>query len=127
MREISPEIADETLDRRDPEWLRKVLERAASVWREKYAHAQDSGGARTDQISSELLKLLAQALGGPSRTRYRCPSSSKPGSFYTLEANSTDITCTCPGFEYRGMCRHARELQNSLVKKGALPAAYEPL
>src|SRR5206468_6552241 len=37
MREISPGIADETLDRRDPEWLRKVLECAASVYREKYA------------------------------------------------------------------------------------------
>jgi len=74
MREISPGIADETLYRRDPEWLRKVLERAASVWREKYAHAQDSGE-------------LAQT--GSARNCSNCsprPSPARPGLAIVAQA-----------------------------------------
>ena len=37
------------------------------------------------------------------------PSSSSPGQFYTAEVVNGVGTCDCPGFTYRGNCRHARE------------------
>lgn len=37
------------------------------------------------------------------------PSSSSPGQFYTVEAVNGVGTCDCPGFTYRGNCKHARE------------------
>jgi len=31
------------------------------------------------------------------------------------------VTCTCPGFEYRGACRHSRSLKEALATNGDLP------
>ena len=35
-------------------------------------------------------------------------SDSKPGVVYTVTVGEGIITCTCPGFEYRGVCKHTR-------------------
>ena len=35
-----------------------------------------------------------------------------------------DTLCSCPGFEYRGTCSHARKLKAALGGGGALPAGY---
>lgn len=37
------------------------------------------------------------------------PSSSSPGTSYTVEVVNGVARCDCPGFSYRGNCRHARE------------------
>jgi SWI/SNF-related matrix-associated actin-dependent regulator 1 of chromatin subfamily A len=38
------------------------------------------------------------------------PSSSSPGTTYTVEVVNGVAQCTCPGFEYRGNCKHARQV-----------------
>jgi hypothetical protein len=53
-------------------------------------------------------------------------SRSKPGSFYQLTVDAGgDVDCTCPGFEYRGMCAHSRDLKTAIARGGAVPAAYQ--
>jgi hypothetical protein len=36
-------------------------------------------------------------------------AGSKPGVFYTV--NTDENTCTCPGFTFRGACKHVKELE----------------
>jgi hypothetical protein len=36
---------------------------------------------------------------------------SKPGVFYTV--NTDENTCTCPGFTFRGACKHTKELETT--------------
>lgn len=40
--------------------------------------------------------------------RFRVPSNSTPGVEYTIEGVMRDgsITCSCPGFKFRGTCSH---------------------
>jgi hypothetical protein len=74
-------------------------------------------------IRSAVL-ALAEALRGPRSERYRAESSSRPGEFYELTVVNGDVICTCPGFEYRGMCRHSRDLKSALTAGRDLPAGY---
>ena len=79
------------------------------------------------QLPAEALLALARVLSGPAVQRYRVASSSKPGAYYSLDVESSDVTCTCPGFEYRGACTHARELKRALADGGAIPSQFEPV
>ncbi|MBT5873075.1 MAG: hypothetical protein HOH43_06615, partial [Candidatus Latescibacteria bacterium] len=45
--------------------------------------------------------------------------------FYTLEVSGADVSCDCPGFEYRGACQHSRDLKDALVAGGDLPDGFE--
>jgi len=36
---------------------------------------------------------------------------SKPGVYYTV--NTEEQTCTCPGFTFRGACKHVKELETA--------------
>jgi len=38
------------------------------------------------------------------------------GSTYTVEKVGSTYTCSCPGFKFRGSCRHAQEVQESDVQ-----------
>jgi uncharacterized Zn finger protein len=33
------------------------------------------------------------------------------GQVYTLQKNNGSWSCSCPGYTYRGACRHVAELQ----------------
>jgi hypothetical protein len=35
-----------------------------------------------------------------------------------------DVTCSCPGFGYRGQCRHARDVKAALAAGAPVPAQY---
>jgi hypothetical protein len=35
------------------------------------------------------------------------------------------VTCTCPGFGYRGQCSHSRNLKAALERGRGLPAGFE--
>ena len=79
--------------------------------------------ASTASLSPEAVAVLAKVLAGPASQRYRVTSHSRPGVSYVLELDGPDVVCSCPGFEYRGACSHARELKAAL-KKGTVPSGY---
>ena len=66
-------------------------------------------------------RILAAVLAGGRNESYRIESASKPGAYYELSFDGTDVVCACKAFEYRGVCRHARELKQVLVEDGPLP------
>ena len=70
------------------------------------------------------LEVLTRALIGPVVERYRFASATHPGVEYDLTADGADITCSCPGFEYRGQCRHARELKSALAAGRDAPTGF---
>ena len=70
------------------------------------------------------LEALARVLSGPSVNRYWIASTSQSGVHYLITADGADATCSCPGFEYRGQCRHARDVKTALAAGSAVPAAY---
>ena len=74
----------------------------------------------------KALENLAKALAGPKANKYKVESSSDKGKFYTLEEDAGDVYCTCPGFEYRGMCSHSRKLKDG-INKGKIPKEYVPV
>jgi len=61
----------------------------------------------------------------PAATVYELASGSDPSKKYTLTFEANEVTCTCPGFEYRGTCRHARDLKIALIKGQAVPPGYK--
>ena len=54
----------------------------------------------------------ASALSDPYAGERVIPvtSRSKPGVLYEVRVSGGIVTCTCPGFAYRGNCTHAREV-----------------
>lgn len=73
------------------------------------------------------MAALARVLAGPQTQAYECRSASSPGKAYRLEVDSGDVTCTCPGFEYRGACSHSRTLKAALAKGDSLPYGFRAL
>jgi SWI/SNF-related matrix-associated actin-dependent regulator 1 of chromatin subfamily A len=73
------------------------------------------------------LEALARALTGPRVERYRFSSTSHQGVEYELSIDGADVICNCPGFEYRGQCRHARDLKTALAAGQPAPHGYRPV
>ncbi len=120
--EISPGIAtpDDATDAEDTltRWLRELADAA----RGDAPQGEDTAPPPAlSQLPQEALLALARALAGPEPRRYRATSSSKPGQRYTLLDEAGDVTCSCPGFGYRGTCSHARKLKAALADGGSLP------
>ena len=80
--------------------------------------------AASNLPSPEAVSVLARVLAGPDQASYRIESSSKPGEFYELEVDGSDVGCSCKGFSYRGACQHARALKEALVAGGDLPKGF---
>lgn len=72
----------------------------------------------------KALLTLAKALSRPQAERYRFTSTSHPGVEYEVTIDGADVTCTCPGFEYRGQCRHARDIKAAIGAGLAVPGGY---
>ena len=86
-----------------------------------------SAGVRsaTDVVAFEraLQRLLKVLTGSPAR-RFRIASTTHEGVAYEIVVAEADVTCTCPGFEYRGQCRHARDIKTALAAGENIPAPY---
>jgi hypothetical protein len=130
---LSPGFADTPLQDLDATDAKRLLDRASAEVR---ARSRQQSPARNANVSSSAavpesaferaVTLLADVLSGPGVRRWRTVSGSKPGVFYELQADSGgDVTCNCPGFEYRGACTHARELKAGLAKNAIGPAYHE--
>jgi SWI/SNF-related matrix-associated actin-dependent regulator of chromatin subfamily A-like protein 1 len=117
---LSPGLVDTDGRTLDQETIASLLQEAASVWRT--THAAEGAGEAVPKSPAELrhlqkaLEALARVLAGPAPERIRIESSSRPGTFYEITIDGSDVSCTCPGFEHRGQCRHARDVKHRLVK-----------
>lgn len=102
-----------------------LLESARGRLRDE-ADGADVARARTGDpaVLQEALAVLARVLSAPRSIRYRVSSNSRPGAFYDMEVMQGDVLCSCPGFEFRGACSHARKLKVAVLKGGPLPAGY---
>ena len=82
---------------------------------------------RTPEETAALaraLESLAKVLAGKETERYRFASTSHPGVEYEITVDGPDITCNCPGFEYRGQCRHARDVKAAVATGKPMPSGY---
>jgi SWI/SNF-related matrix-associated actin-dependent regulator of chromatin subfamily A-like protein 1 len=70
------------------------------------------------------LERLAKALSGSPARRFRIASTSHGGLEHEITVADADVTCSCPGFEYRGQCRHARDIKTALATGQRVPALY---
>ena len=95
------------------------------------ASSSESGArVRTSEETDALrraLEALAKALSAPPAERYRFASASHPGVEYDITVDGADVFCTCPGFEYRGQCRHVRDLKTAIAKGREVPAGFRSL
>jgi SNF2 family DNA or RNA helicase len=123
VRTLSPRLSGPTPDDEDP--VDRFLREAAAAMD---AGASTAAGAQRPSLLTWLpedsIRALARVLSGPAAQRYRVASNSKPGASYLLDVDAGDVSCTCPGFDYRGNCSHARALKSGLAA-GALPAGFE--
>jgi SWI/SNF-related matrix-associated actin-dependent regulator of chromatin subfamily A-like protein 1 len=129
VRSLSPQLAslsDEESGEDPVDRLLREVARAAAL-REEAQTARGAEGEALRLLAAEAILALARVLSGPAVTRYRARSGSKPGAFYVLDVDGGDVTCTCPGFEYRGACSHARTLKAALAAGKPLPAGFEVL
>jgi SWI/SNF-related matrix-associated actin-dependent regulator of chromatin subfamily A-like protein 1 len=121
---LSPQVATLADDESGEDPVDRLLREVAQAVeaQEQEAAGQVAGGARRSRLSTQAIQELARVLTGSTVTRYRAASNSKPGAFYTLEEEQGDVACSCPGFNYRGTCSHARTLKGALAAGKKLPA-----
>jgi SWI/SNF-related matrix-associated actin-dependent regulator 1 of chromatin subfamily A len=128
LRAISPGLADAPNRIEDNDLIERLLREASENLRMTgspgAAPAVSFRGPKEIEALRRALEALSRVLSGPPVARYRFASASKPGGEYVITAGDADVDCTCPGFEYRGQCRHARDLKAALAAGRAVPAAY---
>jgi len=129
LRAISPGLADTPAGIGDRELIERLLRDATGELRaapDSHPTGSDAPRRRVEDIEAlkRALEALARVLSGPSLIRYRINSTSQPGVHYVITADGTDVTCTCPGFDFRGQCRHARDVKAALATGKPVAAAY---
>jgi len=129
LRAISPGLADTPATVADADVIERLLREASDALRAHESRSEEGVASRRPEDIDALrraLEALARVLSGPAVNRYRIASTSQSGVSYLITADGADVTCSCPGFEYRGQCRHARDVKSALAAGSAVPAAYVP-
>jgi SWI/SNF-related matrix-associated actin-dependent regulator 1 of chromatin subfamily A len=112
----------------DDELIERLVKQASEDFRA--SHHPDARGTAAVRTASEIqaftraLEGLLKVLSGSSSKRFRIASASHKGVEYEVVVADADVTCTCPGFEYRGQCRHARDVKAALATGRSVPAGY---
>ncbi|MFM1881711.1 MAG: hypothetical protein RJA05_120 [Planctomycetota bacterium] len=128
LRQMSSGLADATAlagadgEDRDADWARRVVEAAAEDLRKRYGQPDANGEPAANKrprpaLTAEVIQALANALTGPTASKFEFPSSRDPRKKYTVTVMGPDMDCTCPGFEYRGTCKHVVEVRSKGGKK----------
>ena len=110
---------------RDQDWARRIVESAAEELRKRYAEADAAtakGAAPSSSrprpaLTPEIIEALANALSGPKAQTVEFASSKDPSKKYVVSIVGPDMDCTCPGFEYRGTCKHIVEVRSKGARK----------
>ena len=129
LRAISPGLADTPATVVDADVIERLLREASDALRAHESRSEEGAASRRPEDIDALrraLEALARVLSGPAVNRYRIASTSQSGVDYLITADGADVTCSCPGFEYRGQCRHARDVKSALAAGSAVPTAYVP-
>jgi SWI/SNF-related matrix-associated actin-dependent regulator 1 of chromatin subfamily A len=129
LRAISPGLADTPATVADADVIERLLREASDTLRAHESRSDEGAASRSTEDIDALrraLEALARVLSGPAVNRYRIASTSQSGVDYLITADGADVTCSCPGFEYRGQCRHARDVKSALAAGSAVPTAYVP-
>jgi SNF2 family DNA or RNA helicase len=120
---ISAHFADGDVPLTDEEWVAALLD---EVEKEAGPTEQETPTRRTaPPLSREAILALARVLTRPAATVYELASGSNPSKKYVLTFEANEVTCTCPGFEYRGTCRHALDLKTAIVNGQPVPPGYD--
>ncbi len=81
----------------------------------KAARAVGQEGARLD-IIGEMVAALPQDAPLMETGSWEFPSSKDPKKSYLVSfGRSGHLQCTCPGFEYRGECKHVRDVRKTAL------------
>jgi len=125
---ISPGLSESRADIDDEATIDELVRTATERWRNAHASGTegetDAAGSADVRTLRAALETLARVLSGPSAQRFQIASSSGRNVHYTIEVTGGDVTCSCPGFEYRGQCRHARDVKTALASGVAPPPEY---
>jgi hypothetical protein len=110
------------------ELVERLLQQASEEFRASH-HVEPRGttaarSATEMQAFKRALQGLLKVLSGSSTRRFRISSTSHHGVEHEVVVADADVTCTCPGFEYRGQCRHARDVKTALASGLSIPAQY---
>ena len=127
LREMSSRLADSGPVAMDGEHLIERLLRQARLDLDGRRDHDGASPVRTPEERDAFrraIETLAKALSGPSVERYRYASASHSGVEYEITIDGADVACTCPGFEYRGQCRHARDVKAAIAAGKPAPAGY---
>jgi SWI/SNF-related matrix-associated actin-dependent regulator 1 of chromatin subfamily A len=127
LRELSSGIGDPVHAIDGEEMIERLLRQAQRTLGDAGGSDKLGAAARTPETTEALrraLETLAKALSGPSVERYRYASASHPGVEYEITVDGADVACTCPGFEYRGQCRHARDVKAAIAEGKPAPSGY---
>jgi SWI/SNF-related matrix-associated actin-dependent regulator 1 of chromatin subfamily A len=112
----------------DDELVTRLLKQASDEFRASH-HVEPHGAAPVRsateiQAFKRALEALLKVLSGSSSKRFRIASISHTGVEYEIVVADADVTCSCPGFEHRGQCRHARDVKAALASGRPVPAPY---
>jgi SWI/SNF-related matrix-associated actin-dependent regulator 1 of chromatin subfamily A len=125
---LSSGLADVPDGMSDGVAVERLLKQASEEFRASHrAESPRPTAARSAaeiQAFKRALEGLLKVLSGSSSKRFRIASTSHNGLEYEIVVADADVTCTCPGFEYRGQCRHARDVKAALASGQEVPAPY---
>jgi SWI/SNF-related matrix-associated actin-dependent regulator 1 of chromatin subfamily A len=120
--ELAPRHGDD--DALIGQLLRRASEEFRTVRRDQPQRPAAMRGERELQALARALQALVKVLSGPSARRFRISSTSHKDLDYEIVVVDADVTCSCPGFEYRGQCRHARDVKAALAEGKPVPGQY---
>ena len=112
----------------DDDLVERLVKEASEEFRARHeTHGAGTAGPRSAsdaQAFERALERLARVLAGSPSRRFRIASTSHNGVEHEIVVADADVTCTCRGFEYRGQCRHARDVKAALASGQDVPAPY---
>ena len=116
---LSTGLADAPGGLADDDLVARLVKEASEEFRARHQVDPAGTAGRRSAIDVEAferaLERLAKVLSGSPSRRFRIASTSHEGLEYEIVVADADVTCTCPGFEYRGQCRHARDIKAALA------------